>query len=268
VRAGIVLLLLALGASGCIVLPPVPGQGDLPPGYVAPTTPVLRDIAYGPLPDQMIDLYLPPSAPGPYPVLVYMHGGGWVGGTHAIIPEFLLRQVTRANIALASVDYRVVGLAPHGSYTNAFPIPVEDVDRAIRYVRANAVTWNLDPTRIVLGGASAGATLAMLAAVAPGEYSAPDLPADLAAVSPHALGVLDFVGITDFATFPAAGGWAPPVTAAFLGCPSPDPATCDPATVAAASVANHLGPCAPPAFLVYGRYDASSWPTRRAGRSR
>jgi acetyl esterase/lipase len=125
----------------------------------------------------------------------------------------------------------------------------------VRWVRAHAAEWDLDPSMVIVAGASAGGQLAALLGVAPGEHVDPDLEPDLASTSPVVQGVLDFVGPTDFATFPLAGGWAPPLTAFYLDCPGATGTNCDPAVVKDASVATHLTSAAPPAFLEYGAFD-------------
>ena len=224
-------------------------------GSLEPSSSIVTGVSYGPLPEQLLDVHLPSGRRGPFPVIVYAHSGGWIAGSRTNVPEFLLRQVRRAGIAIASIDYRLVTTAPDGSFVNSFPVPDEDVDRAVRFVRAHAATWNLDPQRVLLAGASAGGHLAALAAAAPGEFVDPTLPAGLIGVSPRVDGVLDFVGISDFTTFGAAGGWAPGLMAAFLDCPAVQPEQCDPATITAASVATHLDSSAPPAFLAYGTHD-------------
>jgi len=71
----------------------------------------------------------------------------------------------------------------------------------------------------MLAGAPAGGHLAALAAAAPGVFVDLELPAELAAVSPRVQGVLDLVGISDFSTFGAPGGWAPGLMTTFLDCP-------------------------------------------------
>ena len=230
-------------------------SGQVPVGSEQPSSSMVTGVAYGPLSEQLLDLYLPAGRPGPFPVVVYAHSGGWIAGSRTNVPDFLLGQVRRAGIAIASIDYRLVTTAPDGSFVNSFPVPDEDVDRAVRFVRAHAATWNLDPERVVLAGASAGGHLATLAAAAPGEFVDPTLPAGLIGVSPRVDGVLDFVGVSDFTTFGAAGGWAPGLMTAFLDCPDVRPDLCDPATITAASVATHLDSSAPPAYFVYGTRD-------------
>jgi acetyl esterase/lipase len=221
----------------------------------APELPLLTNIAYGPLAEQRFDVHLPTNRPGPFPVMIYLHSGGWVAGSRVFVPDFLLQEVDRAGMALVSIDYRLVTTAPDGSFVNSFPVPNQDVDRAIRFVKAHAAIWNLDPSRVVIAGASAGGHLAALAGAAPGTFMDPTLPADLVVVSPRVDGVLDFVGVSDFTTFGRAGGWAPPLMAAYLNCPSGRYDLCDPAKIEAASVAPHVGADAPPAFFVYGTED-------------
>jgi len=95
-----------------------------------------------------------------------------------------------------------------------------------------------------------------MAGAAPGTYTDPALPHDLARVSPVVQGVIDYVGPSDFGTFAQAGGWAPALTTALLDCEPEHPETCDPLRVAAASVITHLGSAAPPAYLAYGEQDS------------
>jgi|1186.fasta_scaffold05734_3 acetyl esterase/lipase len=226
----------------------------IPADAAVHTTPLVSGVAYGPLPEQRLDVHLPADGTGPFPVLIYLHAGGWIAGDRTVIPDFIAAQVERG-IALVSVDYRLVTTAADGTFRNSFPVPDTDVDRAIRFVKAHAGTWNLDPDHVLLAGASAGGHLAALAAAAPGAFVARTLPADLDAVSPRVQGVLDFVGISDFTTFGDAGGWAPGLMTAFLDCPVTQVDRCDPTEVTAATVATHLDADAPPAFLAYGATD-------------
>src|ERR1700680_4336691 len=97
--------------------------------------------------------YYPPAGPAPHPIAIIIHGGGYVGGTskngrEAYCADFL----PPAGYAVFSINYR---LAPKYPY----PAMVEDVERAIRYIRHNAKTWHADPKRIALVGGSAGGRL-------------------------------------------------------------------------------------------------------------
>jgi acetyl esterase/lipase len=117
-----------------------------------------RDLLYGSrTQDQSLDLYLPQTGAA-CPVIVWIHGGGWMSGSKALqagAVQNVLRQVPRG-FALASIDYRLSDVA-------TFPAQLHDVKGAIRWLRANAQTYRLDPSRIVLWGTSAGGHLAALA---------------------------------------------------------------------------------------------------------
>ncbi len=103
-------------------------------------------------------LYLPPDGREPLSVLVYMHGGGWVVGSVAIFEPFCRLLSEAAGVTIVSVEYR---LAPEYPY----PAGVEDSIAAVRWVAEHASEWGGDPTRIALGGDSAGANLAGAAAI-------------------------------------------------------------------------------------------------------
>lgn len=243
---------------------PAPRPGDLqtsadadtlPTGYVAPATDVIPEVAYGPLPAQHLAVYLPPghATSDKLPVILYLHSGGWIAGNEPDFPEAIKRQVTRARIAVVSADYRLV--TADSNEVDAYPASSYDVDRAVRFVKANAARWGLDPSRMLLGGASAGAQLATLAAVASGTFVDPTLPAELKSVSPTVIGVIDMVGPSDFSTFADVGGWAPALMSAYLGCAPADPTTCPPAVIGAASPVSWLDAEDPPGYLIYGTND-------------
>jgi acetyl esterase len=93
-----------------------------------------------------------PDGPGPFPAAILVHGGGWVAGDKRQYITYLFQPLTDARIAWFSVNYR---LAPR----YAFPVPAEDIERAITYVRANAAKYKVDTRRITLIGESAGGHL-------------------------------------------------------------------------------------------------------------
>jgi acetyl esterase/lipase len=104
------------------------------------------------------DLYLPKGA-GPFPALVAVHGGGWQQGVRSAFQHWGPHLAARG-YALFAVSYR---LAKKG--TKTFPHAVHDVVAAVRFLRANAAQFRIDPERLALFGASAGAHLAALAAL-------------------------------------------------------------------------------------------------------
>jgi acetyl esterase/lipase len=216
----------------------------------------ILDYRYGPDPYQFINLYFP-GGPGPYPVVFYLHSGGWVGGAKEYIPDFLLAQVDRAKIALVSIDYRLSSFAPDGSSVNAFPIPNEDVDQAIRFVRSQADTWNLESKMFVVSGGSAGGHLAQMAGVDPGHFVSPSLPSNLRRVSPDVQGMMDFVGPSDLVwLIHNAIGFAHDGVLAYLGCPGAQIENCSEETAREASPQTYVsGRKSPPGYFAYGAQD-------------
>jgi acetyl esterase len=117
-----------------------------------------------------VRLYRPPvpRSPGPLPLHVFLHGGGWcVGDLDQRDPRCRTIAV-EADCVVASVDYR---MAPE----NAFPVPVEDCYAALCELVARADELRVDPTRVSVGGESAGANLAAVVALLARDRSGPPL---------------------------------------------------------------------------------------------
>lgn len=87
------------------------------------------------------------------PVLLWIHGGGYIIGNPEIDESRCIQFVREAGIVVVSVDYRLAPKYP-------FPTPLEDTYTALKWVHSQAVQLGIDPTRIAIGGASAGAGLA------------------------------------------------------------------------------------------------------------
>jgi len=214
------------------------------------------DVAYGPEAEQLLDVYAPAgTARG---TIIYFHSGGWTGGSKAVIPPVVFQQLNRG-WAIVSVDYRLAGEA--GVLA---PQVLADVDRSIRFVKANAATLQVDTSTIVTAGWSAGGQLALMAALAPGFQVAPDLPAELAAVDPKVDAVVSMAAISDPTTWAGSSSIGLSSVEAFLGCSTDGPdalAQCDPLTpllyspVFRASFAAMLGLQLPPAYIAYGADD-------------
>lgn len=162
-----------------------PGVDDVPNA-----TPTIADIQYGP--DhirQRMDLYLPDVSSPPYPVVIWIHGGGWRSGD-------------KSSTSLRTSDLRAAGLAVIGlnyrlSFEATFPAQLHDCKGAIRWIRANAASYGLNPDRIGVWGPSAGGHLAALVGTS-GDL--PELEGDVGGnleFSSRVQAVVDFFGPTD-----------------------------------------------------------------------
>lgn len=99
-----------------------------------------------------LDFY-PPSKPAKNsPWILVIHGGGWINGSSDQLPE-LNWSLTKKGYAVISIDYR---LSPGWLW----PAPKDDAFRALDFIRAHAVDWNIDPSRWAILGRSAGAQIA------------------------------------------------------------------------------------------------------------
>jgi acetyl esterase/lipase len=146
----------------------------------------------------LLDLYRPANAPAPTPVIVWVHGGAWQAGTRAVPPN--VQQLCARGYAIAGIDYRL-------SQTAIWPAQIHDCKGAIRWLRANAATWNLDPDRIAAWGSSAGGHLAAFLGTAGGvgQVSIGSVTVDLEGTTGGNLGfssrvqaVVDWFGPTTF----------------------------------------------------------------------
>ena len=108
--------------------------------------PTYKNISYGPHQDMTLNFWNFESE-SPVPLLVHIHGGGWIGGkkNETISPNEL-----KKGYSFASIDYRLAG-------TELLPAAVHDAARAIQFLRTKAKEWNFNPARIAVIGGSAGA---------------------------------------------------------------------------------------------------------------
>jgi acetyl esterase/lipase len=121
-----------------------------------PMPPTYANVAYGDHPRQVVDFYKAETKE-PAPLVVFIHGGGWVNGDkHGVSAKFI-NQLHEAGISVASINYRYTTLADEAGIKPPVKWPLEDAARAIQFLRSKAGEWNLDKTRIGATGGSAGA---------------------------------------------------------------------------------------------------------------
>ncbi len=186
----VALLFLSCAFAQAQKLAPAPNV----PARQAPsaTATVSENVEYGSLNGQklLLDVYQPGGKlDHPRPAVILIHGGGWIGfdkSTMQRMGQFL----ARAGFVAFSVDYRLF----HGT-ENRWPAQLDDVQRSVRWVRANAAKYNVDPSHIGAFGHSAGAQLASLLGMLDTRDNSD--PA-LAKYSSRVQAVVDVSGPTDF----------------------------------------------------------------------
>lgn len=138
-------------ALGLLLLAsPVSVYGQQAKNKAAPKPrPALADVSYGPHARNVLDLWKARSA-APTPLVVFIHGGGFRGGSKENLSATLLEALLARGITVMAINYR---LSPEVS----FPSHYMDSARAIQFARSKAREWNIDPARIGATGSSAGA---------------------------------------------------------------------------------------------------------------
>ena len=141
-------------------------QGEVPPFSLPDGVEVKSALVYakyGPR-EMHLDLYLPAKGDGPFPAVVYVHGGGWRNGNRNAFRRQAAHMATQGFVG-ACIEYRLSG-------EEKWPAAIYDAKAAVRWMRANARTYRIDPERIGAAGGSAGGHLVALLGTTAGQ---PDL---------------------------------------------------------------------------------------------
>ena len=116
------------------------------------------DVAYGPHPKQRIHFWQAEAKDGkPTPMLLFIHGGGWMGGARLSGLSGMLNEILESGISVASVEYRFIPEATADGVVPPVKGPLHDAARALQFIRSKAGEWNVDKERIGASGGSAGA---------------------------------------------------------------------------------------------------------------
>lgn len=158
-----------------------------------------RDLGY--VPDgherHKLDLYLPAKAEGKVPLIIWIHGGAWQAGSKDGCPPLREGYVARG-YAVASINYRLTSHA-------VFPAQLEDCKAAVRWLRAHAAEYRLDPDKFGVWGSSAGGHLVALVGTS-GEVKEFDVKTNLDQSS-KVQAVCDYYGPTDLVAFVTRPGY-------------------------------------------------------------
>lgn len=217
----LLLTVVAAALAGCSG--PVRHTGGPAPTASASSASTVYDVAYaGRSPKETLDLYLPAPAATPAPLVVWVHGGGWRTGDKSSIaagydpsapppspttcteivqvqtPD--LATLTAKGYAVAAVDYRLTG-SPVAA--------VQDAKAAVRFLRANATRYHLDPDRFAAWGDSAGGYTVIMLGVTGDRHTEFDDPTLGNPGTPATVqAVVDWFGPTDAVSMPGKVGAA------------------------------------------------------------
>ena len=236
-----VLIAALLAAPALAQYPPTPGTGT----FTTIEALEYANVDGNPL---LLDLRIP-DGPGPHPVIVYLHSGAWISGDRTGGPA--IRQASRG-YAVASIDYR---LAPR--YT--WPAQIEDAKAAVRWLRANAARFHLDPERIGAFGTSAGGHIAAVLGTSADVPTLEGIRLGNAQFSSRVKAVVDFYGPTDLLKMeeqkipciPLSGNASYMPPSLLMGCPIQ---SC-PEKTATANPITYVTPDDPPFLIMQGLLD-------------
>lgn len=260
-------MLAALTAAGALLAPvnPLPAEtaAATPPARVPPL--VSLDLPYvtDGDPAHRLDVFVPGGGTAPRPLVVFVHGGSWAHGSKAVVrggsgerTEVLRDVLLDHGYAVASVEYRFSQVA-------RFPAQLHDVKAAVRYLRARAGDFHVDPTRFAVAGESAGGHLADLVGYT-GAAQDPQLEGTLGVtgVSSAVSAVVSYYGVSDLsrvvpdrldAGCPRGQVGAASPEGRLVGV---DPeSTREADVVRRANPTTYVGVTSPPTFLLHGRRD-------------
>ncbi len=214
------------------------------------------DLPYASLsPTQKLDIYLPEEGDGPFPVILYIHGGGFASEDKRRIHLLPFLKGIERGYAVVGVDYRLSGEA-------IFPAGLQDVKAAIRWLRANSQQYHLDGNRIAACGGSSGGNYAAMICLTDRVTELDDLSLGNSEYPCNVQAAVDWFGPTDFLKMdeqleengygPGDHGEADSPESRYLGAKLADV----PLKVALANPMTYVHEHMPPILIQHGRLDA------------
>jgi acetyl esterase/lipase len=216
------------------------------------------DISYAQISTaEKLDIYLPDVGEGPFPVILAIHGGAFMGCDKADLQILPMLEGLKRGYAVVSINYRL-------SWEAQFPALVFDAKAAVRWIRANAAQYHLNPDKIAAWGGSAGGYLSSMLGTTAGIADLEDLSLGNPHQPSNVQAVVAWFGPTNFLKMDEqldASGLAPQADQCHNGANSPESLllggkiTKIPERVKAANPETYIQHNAPPFFLQHGAKD-------------
>lgn len=216
------------------------------------------DLPYASLSEaQKCDIYLPDEGQGPFPVIVAIHGGAFMGCDKADLQVLPMLEGLARGYAVVSINYRL-------SWEARFPALVNDAKAAVRWIRANAAQYHLDAEKIACWGGSAGGYLSHMLAITVGILELEDLTLGNPEQSCEVQAAVVWFGPTNFLKMDeqlAANGLLPPPGFRHSEANSPESLllggliTENPEQVKAANPETYIRPGGLPILIQHGTKD-------------
>lgn len=231
---------------------------EIPPAKTDHIKRKMFDLSYASLsPAQKLDIYWPENGDGPFPVIVSIHGGAFMGGDKRDVQITSMLKGLERGYCVVGVNYRMSGEAK-------FPALIHDIKAAIRWIRANAKQYLFNPNRIATWGGSAGGYQSLMAGVSAEVPELDDPSLGNATQANHVQAVVDWFGPTNFLKMDeqlTESGMAPPEEESHNGSNSPESLllgkqiTLIPDLVRSANPETYIHPNVPPLFIQHGTKD-------------
>jgi acetyl esterase/lipase len=212
---------------------------------------VEKDIVYGTGggKDLKLNLARPEHPNGLLPAIVYIHGGGWQGGSREMYRSDIEQAAKRGYVAV-TISYRLTDPDAQGKAKHPFPAQVEDVKCAVRWLRANSQKYHIDPNRIGATGGSAGGHLSLMLGVLGGSNEFEGNGGN-PGVSSQVQAVVNYFGPTDLTRLHSSSKRVAAILDVLLDGPPEQMA----ASYRAASPITYVSKSDPPTLTLHGTAD-------------
>lgn len=218
---------------------------------------VLADVTYlAPERAEKLDLYLPvpPAAGKLSPAVVWIHGGGWAGGVKS---EGRAKEVCTT---LAAAGYVAISIE-YKLGDGAWPMNLHDCKNGVRFLRANAAKYGIDPARIAVAGGSAGGHLALMVGFTGDDpaFEPTGAATPYPGVSSRVRAVINMYGIANLLTRQEVTAEGVPTGKFRAAGPAKVFGTADPAAAVyrVASPVTHITKNSPPVLILHGQIDTT-----------